>query len=168
MNTDAKLDIQTPTGEIQFASIRGIGVDNYDEDGKVYKAVQLVSKKGAKSIRAQVLEFWEENKDKKMPDHPKNWKNITWENGDGDECVSAETITYFEDEDTGDKTPVEIGIVDGELNKLDPDIYSKIGKGSTGKLAIRLKCYSTDKGKHGGGQRCGIARDNAAGHGSSG
>jgi len=147
VNTKATLDIATEENEFLFVTITGKGVDNFEEDGKLYKAVQKIDKKDAKVFRQKVLEFWQANKDAEMPEEPKNFKNITWENANGDTCISAETAVSFTDKDTDEVTPVRVGLVDGDLNKLDPDEF-KIGKGSVGSVSIRLKCYESGKGKN--------------------
>ncbi len=135
--------IATEVNEFTFVSITGEGVDNFDGDAKIYKVVQKVTKKEGKRIRKEILDFWNENKDPKWPEEPKNFKNITFENKEGDLCISAYSQAEF------DNRPVKIALVDAKRNPLDMETYGNIGAGSTGSIAIKLKPYKSGQ-KSGG------------------
>ena len=139
MASDVKEVHETELVDITFASIRGKGVDNYEGNGKIYKVAATLGKKEAKRIRKAVMKFYEDNKTKGMDEKPANWKNITFiAEGTGEESISLETGTTYPDGD-----PITIGIIDIDNEKLDPEIFSKIGSGSKGWIYYTMAIYET-------------------------
>ena len=127
---------------IPFAVVSGDGVPNHDEDGFIYLATVGLSKKQAKELRGEVLEFWEDHKPKAAKEKPANWDGITYKTDDGDIQATFRTQVSF-----GEKKN-KISIVDGQQNKLDPDVFGSIGAGSTGRIVVGMKMYKS-KNKYG-------------------
>lgn len=136
----AKKVLVIEKSNILFCAITGEGIDNYEKDGKLFKVAQEISKAEEKRIRKEVLAFYQANKSaSNTKDEPANWENITYVTSDGDRAVSAHTNTEINGK------PQNVTLVDGEKNPLDKDKYGNIGKGSTGRISINLKMYTSGK-----------------------
>ena len=133
---------QFDAAQLPFGVISGEGVDDYDEEGKEYTVSMVVSKKVEKWLRNEIMEFWDEYKPSGAKDEPANWENLTRTNDKG------ETRAYFKTKTEFEGRPNKIGLVDGQLNKLDPETYGSFGGESEGRVSATIMSYSK-KNKHG-------------------
>jgi hypothetical protein len=124
-------------GDIEFANITGKGIKlNPKNKYNSYKVSMVIDKKEAKRLRSTILALWDEFKPRGADEEPANFKSLVYDHDDGRIFINPHARVENED---GKK--VNIGIVDGELNKLDPEVFGKIGKGSTGYVSVNLTTY---------------------------
>ena len=123
---------------LPFGVVSGEGVDNYSKDGKEYSVTIVLSKKVAKELQASVLEFWEANRGD-APKEPDNFKSLIKKNKAGETVVYVKSATRFPSGDT-----VEIALVDGKKNPLDPEQYGKFGGDSQGRVNVGLAIYPAE------------------------
>ena len=129
-----------PPAPIPFGVVTGEGVDNFDEDGKEYSISIILGKKERKHILSTVLEYWEENKPEGAGDEPDNFENIVRKGDEGDYILYSKTQTEFK----GKANIVTIRNHEGV--KLDPEEFGNIGKGSEGRIAVKMGIYTQGKG----------------------
>lgn len=123
-------------GDIEFASITGKGIKlNPKNKYMSYKVSMTVPKSEADRINAIAQALWDEYKPKGAPKKPAN--ELVYFN-DKDEKYYINPHCQTKDAEDND---VVIGIVDSQLNKLDPDVFGKMGKGSTGHLNVNFTTY---------------------------
>ncbi len=132
--------------EIPFGCVTGEGVDNYDEDGKEYSASVLLDKKQRKDILDTVMKYWKKHKPEGGGKEPDNFDNIVRDGDDGGFILYSKTQTEFIS-DKGVATANKVTIVNHEGTKLDPEEFGNIGKGSEGRLAVKMGIYTQGKGK---------------------
>jgi len=128
-------------GAIPFGVVTGEGVDNFDEDGKEYSVSIILGKKERKDVLDTVLKFWKKNKPEGAGKEPDNFDNIVREGDEGDFILYSKTQVEF----NGKTNVVKIRNHEGTL--LDPEVYGNIGKGSEGRLAVKMGVYTQGKGK---------------------
>lgn len=127
---------------IPFGVVSGEGVDNYNEDGKEYTVSIILTKKQAKHVKDQVLEFWENNKPSGAGDEPSNIEGIVRKGKDdyeGSYIMYAKTQADFEGK------AQHIPMVNQSGDKIDTEEYGLIGKGSEGRIAATLRIYAKGK-----------------------
>ena len=129
--------------DIPFGCVTGEGTDNFDGDGKEYSVSIMLDKKMKKDVLKQVLDYWEDHKPKGKGDEPDNYANIVRDAEDGGYILYSKTQTHF-----GDKQN-HVTIVNHEGVKLDPEEYGNIGKGSKGRLAVKMGIYTQGTKKAG-------------------
>jgi len=123
-------------GDIVFAAITGKGIKlNPKNKYHSYKVSVRIPKSEAKRLQKIIKEFWEENRPKGSPKKPANFDSLVYKHKDGNYYINPHSQTEFDGE------PVRIGIVDAETNKLDPEVFGKIGEGSTGRVSFNLTTY---------------------------
>lgn len=124
-------------GEFKFAVITGKGFKAHKRnDYNSYKVTLAISKSEAKRIKNKVLEFWEENRPKGSPNKPENLDSLVYYNKNTKLwTISPASRVSFDDRD------VKIGIVDCDGEKLDPEVFGKIGEGSTGYVSMNMTTY---------------------------
>lgn len=125
-------------GEIEFASITGKGIKiNPKNKYFSYKVSMVVTKEEAKRINERRLALWEEYKPKGAPDEPAN--ELVYKHPD----TGKYYINPHCPVENADGSDAVIGIVDSseDLNKLDPEVFGKIGKGSTGHVNVNFTVY---------------------------
>ena len=124
-------------GVIEFASIIGKGVKLDDKNNYMsYKVSMTVTEEEAGRINKIRKALWDKFKPhgaKKKPATDLVYKNKK----DGKLYINPHCSV---ENDDGKKAT--IGIVDGDLNKLDPEQFGKIGKGSTGYLSVNFTTYA--------------------------
>lgn len=122
-------------GEFEFAMITGAGIKiNPKNKYKSYKVALKVPKAEAKRIRGIAQALWDEYSPRNSDDEPAN--DLVWERDKNDFVISPHCRT-----ENANGDDVVIGIVDSQLNKLDPAIYGKIGTGSTGHASVNFTLY---------------------------
>ena len=130
-----------PAADITFGVVTGEGLPDYENrkkrgDGMEYIVTIKVDKGTKKQIEADFLEYWNDNKSKKAPKKPDNWKGLFRKNEEGDTLFSARTKTEFNGK------PKVIQITDAKNNKLDPETFGSIGAGSTGRIVTNLSIFN--------------------------
>lgn len=133
---------QFEAARLPFGVISGEGVDDYDEVGKEYTVSMVLGKREEEWLREEIMDFWEEYKPSGAGDEPANWDNLTRTNDEG------ETRAYFKTKTEFDGRHNKIGLVDGQLNKLDPETYGSFGGDTEGRISATIMTYSKKK-KHG-------------------
>jgi len=135
-----------PPAPIPFGVVSGEGVPDYDNQksggkrgGMEYSVSIILGKKERKDVLKTVMNYWEENKPKGGDDKPANYKNIVRTNDDGDYILYSKTQVDFE----GKANIVTIRNHEGV--KLDPEEFGAIGKGSEGRLAVKMGVYGNDE-----------------------
>lgn len=134
--------------EIPFGVVTGEGLDNYDEDGKEYSVSIILGKKERKDVLGSVMDYWKTHKPEGSGKEPDNFDNIVREGEDGDYILYSKTQTEFKGK------PNVVTIVNHEGVKLDPEEFGSIGKGSVGRVAVKMGVYTQGKGKK---MKCGVS-----------
>ena len=101
-----------------------------------YKVSVEIPKEEADRITAIANALWDEYKPRGADDKPAN--NLVYLNPKDDKYY----INPHCQVTNASGEPNVIGMIDSQLNKLDPAIYGKIGKGSTGWLNVNFTVYS--------------------------
>lgn len=124
-------------GEFTFAVISGKGFKAHKRnDYMSYKVTLEIPESEAKRLIKEIKAFWKENKPKDGGKNPDNLESLVYFNEKTEKwSISPHSRTKFEDKD------VKIGIVDCEGEKLDPEVFGKIGAGSTGYVSMNLTTY---------------------------
>ena len=124
-------------GVIEFATIRGGGLKLHKKnDYKSYKVSMIISKKEAKHLRKVIQALWDEFRPRDSEAIPENMAGLVYEHDNGNFYINPHARAVMNDKET------VIGIVDCDGNKLDPEVFSKIGKGSTAYLSVNLTTYA--------------------------
>jgi len=122
-------------GDIEFASITGKGI-KLDTKNKYmsYKVSMIIPKAEAKRINDIREALWDEYKPKGAKKKPAN--ELVYKHENGNIYINPHCATEFDDKQT------VIGIVDCDGEVLDPEVYGRIGKGSTGYLSVNFTVYA--------------------------
>ena len=124
-------------GVIEFASIIGKGVKLDEKNNYMsYKVSMTITPEEAERINAIRKAIWAKFKPHGAKKKPAN--ELVFENPKDDKLY----INPHCNVEDPDGKKANIGIVDGDLNKLDPDQFGKIGKGSTGYLSVNFTVYA--------------------------
>ena len=123
-------------GDIAFASITGKGI-KIDKKNKYmsYKVSLIITEEEAERINGIAQAIWDEYKPKGADDKPVN--SLTFLNPKDDKWYINPHCQVTDAE--GNENV--IGMIDSQLNKLDPAMYGKIGDGSTGWLNVNFTIY---------------------------
>ena len=132
-------DTGLEVANLPFGIIAGEGKDNYEGTDKEYTVCINLTKKSAKILKEEILDFWEENKGQSKLDKPKFFETMIKTREDGSRYVYVTSKTKY------DGKPMSIKIVDGKRNPLDPDKYGSFGGTTTGRVAVSLAIFSDGK-----------------------
>lgn len=124
-------------GDFKFAVITGKGFKAHKRnDYNSFKVTLEITKTEAKRLQKIVKKFWKKNKPKDANKIPANYDSLVYYNENTKAwSISPSSRVSFDDRD------VKIGIVDCDGSKLDPEVFGRIGEGTTGYVSMNLTTY---------------------------